>query len=57
MSVELLVTLIPAAATLLVALLSAVLSARAARGTAQLEDELERRRRLPSLPTRTSRTT
>lgn len=57
MSVELLVALIPAAATLLVALLSAVLSARAARGTAQLEDELERRRRLPSLPTRTSRTT
>jgi hypothetical protein len=45
---ELLVALIPAAAALLIALLSVVLSARAARGTAQLQDVLERRRQQAS---------
>jgi hypothetical protein len=47
-SVQVLVALISALAALLVALLSVVLSSRAARGTAQLQDELERRRQQAS---------
>jgi len=47
-SVQLVVALISAAAALLAALLSVVLSARAARGTAQLQDELEHRRQQAS---------
>jgi hypothetical protein len=47
-SVQLVVALISAAAALVAALLSVVLSARAARGTAQLQDELERRRQQAS---------
>ena len=48
MSVQLVVALISAAAALLAALLSVVLSTRAARGTAKLQDELERRRQQAS---------
>jgi hypothetical protein len=48
MSVELLVALISAATALFAAVLSVVISANAARGTARLQDELERQRQRAS---------